>query len=107
MTAAGLRQTHRAVEKFLTDHRASSKSREAKEMLATLKDEANEILAGGVKMNGKYRDALGIPGQRLRYRCPRQEAKIRALVKEDRYLVALRMFTASAGISATRWPMRT
>jgi hypothetical protein len=80
------------VEKYLAAHRGSSKTKEAKEILNTLKTEANEILAGGVKMNGKiipsneYRaNAYDIDARVL-------EAKIRALAKNSQYLQALRAF---------------
>lgn len=82
----------RAVEKYLADYRGGAKSKEAKEILATLKTEANEILAGGIKMNGKivspneYRaNAYDIDARVL-------ETKIRSLAKEARYLEALRAF---------------
>lgn len=80
------------VEKYLAAHRGGSKSKEAKEILSTLKNEANEILAGGIKMNGKiipsteYRaNAYDIDARVL-------EAKIRTLAKNSQYLQALRAF---------------
>jgi hypothetical protein len=80
------------VEKYLAAHRGGSKSKEAKEILSTLKNEANEILAGGIKMNGKiippgeYRaNAYDIDARVL-------EARIRALAKNSQILQALRAF---------------
>ena len=86
-------QRVRAFEKFTTEHRDSDKLKEAKAMLAALKIEANEVLAGGVKMSGKiippaeYRSNAYDIDSRI------QEAKIRALVKQGRYLQALRTFS--------------
>lgn len=80
------------VEKFLTDHSKSEKSKQAQEILTALKNEANAILAGGVKLNGKiipseeYRNNLYEIDARI------QEEKIRALVKSSQNLAALRAF---------------
>ncbi len=80
------------VEKYLAAHRGGSKTKEAKAILSTLKVEANEILSGGIKMNGKiipsseYRaNAYDIDARVL-------ETKIRALAKNSHHLQALRAF---------------
>jgi hypothetical protein len=93
LTADDYGQRIRAVEKFLADHRSSSKAREAREMLAKLKAEANEILAGGVKMNGKIVPPSEYRANAYDIDAKIQEAKIRALVKDNRYLMALRVFS--------------
>lgn len=92
LTADEYGQRIRTIEKFLTEHRGSSKSREAKAMIATLKGEANEVLAGGIKMNGKIVPPAEYRANAYDIDARVQEAKIRSLVKESRYLLALRVF---------------
>ena len=86
-------QRIKTVEKFLTDHRGSSKSKEAKAILAALKSEANEILAGGIKMNGKIVPPAEYRANAYDIDARIQEAKIRAAVKDMQYLRALRAFS--------------
>lgn len=92
LTADEYSQRIRTVEKFLADHRGSSKTKEAKDMLAALNAEAKEILAGGVKMNGKIVPPSEYRANAYDIDAKIQEAKIRAMVKEGRYLAALRTF---------------
>lgn len=80
------------VEKFLSDHRGSSKAKDAREMLTTLKNEANEVLAGGVKLNGKIVPASEYRANAYEIDARIQVAKIRALVKGSQTLAALRLF---------------
>lgn len=82
----------RTVEKFLSEHRGSSKSKEARAILATLKTEANEVLAGGIKMSGKIISPAEYRANAYELDSRIQEAKIRAMVKEARYFQALRAF---------------
>ncbi len=83
----------RAVEKFLSEHRGSSKTPDAREILATLKAEANEILAGGIKLNGKIVPPSEYRANAYEFDARAKEAEIRALIKEARYLAALRAFS--------------
>jgi hypothetical protein len=82
----------RAFEKFLTDHRGSPKTKEAREIVTNLKAEANEVLAGGVKMNGKIVPPSEYRANAYDLDARIQEAKIRAMIKEGRYLASLRAF---------------
>jgi hypothetical protein len=83
----------RAVEKFLKEHRGSSKTREAKEILDKLKSEANEVLAGGIKVYGRvvppadYRSNLYDIDSRI------LESRIKSQVKAGQTLQALRTYT--------------
>lgn len=83
----------REVTKFLKEYPTTSKSKEAKEMIAKLKSEANEILAGGKKVDGKiippseYRANLYDIDSRI------MEGRIRSLVKDSQILRALRLFS--------------
>jgi hypothetical protein len=83
----------RKVEAFLKEHVGSSKSREAKAILATLKAEANEVLTGGVKMGGKIIPQSEYHANAYELDARIQEAKIRALVKESKFLPALRAYS--------------
>lgn len=83
----------RSVEKFLSEHRGSSKSKEARAMLATLKTEANEVLAGGIKMGGKIISPAEYRANAYELDSRIQEVKIRAMVKDARYFQALRTFS--------------
>lgn len=92
LTADEYAQRIRAVEKFLSDHRGSSRSKVAKEMLAKLKSEANEILAGGIKMNGKIVPPAEYRANAYEIDARVQEARIRSLIKGGNLLPALRSF---------------
>lgn len=83
-----------SVEKFLRDYRSSSKSSQAKAILSSLKDEANEILAGGIKFDGKIITAAEYRANALDIDAGIQEASIRALLKQGRHVEALRAFNA-------------
>lgn len=82
-----------AVEKFLKEYRGSSKTKQANQILSTLKGEANEILAGGVKINGKVVPPADYRANLYEIDAHILEAKIRALVKGSHYLAALRAFS--------------
>jgi hypothetical protein len=82
------------VEKFLKDHGDSPKAKQAEAILSVLKNEANEILAGGIKSNGKLVTAAEYRANLLDTDAGIQEAAIRALLKDGQYLVALRAFSA-------------
>ena len=86
-------QRVRAVDKFLAEHRGSSKSKEAKAILATLKAESAEIVAGAIKMNGKVVSPSEYRSNAYDIDARIQEAKIRALIKSGRHLAALRAFS--------------
>lgn len=83
----------RKVEKFLSDHRGSLKSTEARKILATLKSEANEILAGAVKLNGKLISPSEYRANAYDVDSRIEAAKINRLIDETRYLEALRTFS--------------
>lgn len=81
-----------AVEKFLKDHPDSSKASQAKAILFTLKKEANEILAGGIKTNGKISTAAEYRANMLDIDSAIREAQIRALLNGGHHLEGLRAF---------------
>ena len=82
----------RAVEKFLGDFRLTSRSKEAEAILATLKAEANEVLAGGIKINGVIVPAAEYSANAYEIDARIQAAKIRKLVNDAQSLQALRAF---------------
>lgn len=80
------------VEKYRKKFPKSPKDFEAKKIIEKLKKEANEVIAGGIKLNGRL-----IPGKE--YRPNRYEVDARAqasllekLVSESQLLAALRVF---------------
>jgi hypothetical protein len=83
----------RAVEQFLSEHRGSNKSKEARAILATLKQEANEILAGGVKIGGNIVSPADYRANALEIDARGQQMKIRDLIGSSQFLAALRAFT--------------
>jgi hypothetical protein len=93
LTAEAYARRIQAVEKFLKEHRGSSKSKEARAILAALKAEANEILAGGIKLNGKILPPAEYRANAFEIDARIREAEIRALIKDARYLAALRAFS--------------
>jgi hypothetical protein len=92
LTASDYEARIKSVEKFLTDHRGSSRAPAAKVMLEKLKAEANEILAGGIKMNGKIIPSTEYLANAYEIDARVMEARFRTLIKEARYLEALRVF---------------
>jgi hypothetical protein len=93
LTAQEYEPKMRMVEKYLAEHRLTATSKEAQVILDTLKAEANEILAGGIKLKGEI-----IPLEERRANAYDidariQEVKIQQLVKNSRHLQALRAFS--------------
>jgi hypothetical protein len=82
-----------AVEKFLKEHRGSAKSKEARAILATLKAEANEVQAGGIKIKGKMLAASDYRANALDIDAGLQEAQIREFLAKGAYVAALRAFS--------------
>jgi hypothetical protein len=93
LTAADYESRIRTVEKFLIDHRGT-KSKETKDILAELKAEANEILAGGIKLAGKIVPQSEYRTNAYEIDARIQAAKIRRLVGDSMHLQALREFVA-------------
>jgi hypothetical protein len=81
-----------AVENFLSEHRGSYKCKDARAILATLKQEANEILAGGIKINGQIIPPAEYRANALEIDARGQEKKIRDYIGGSHYLTALRAF---------------
>ncbi len=80
------------VEAFVKEHRGSSKTRVAREMLETLKSEANQIGGGGIKVRGKIIMPDEYRANAYELDAVVQENAIRALVAQGRLLDALRRF---------------
>lgn len=81
------------VEAFLKEHRRSPKTRAANELLSTLKEEANQIGGGGIKIRGKIITPAEYRANAYELDATAQEIIIRALVANGRKLEALRKFT--------------
>ncbi|MCP5544781.1 MAG: hypothetical protein H7A49_12835 [Akkermansiaceae bacterium] len=80
------------VERYLSKFKYGPRDKEAKAVLKTLKDEANEIIAGGIKINGKV-----IPAQVYRPNAYEIDAralasKAESLIAKSQYASALRVF---------------
>jgi len=82
----------RKVEKFIEDHPSSSHAPKAREILDELKQEANKIIAGGVKLGGNIIPASDYRANRLEIDARIQEAQIRRLTNDGNLLAALRSF---------------
>ena len=93
LTAEEYAQMIRKTEKFLRDYPTSLKSKAAMAILATLKVEANEVLAGGIKLNGKIIPSEERAANRYAIDALVQKAKILRLVNESNSLQALRAFS--------------
>lgn len=94
LTSGEYAQRIQAVEKFLSDHRGSVKSKDAREILATLKKEANEVLAGGIKVDGKIISPSDYLANQYAIDARIEAAKIKQAVDSANYLQALRIFSA-------------
>lgn len=81
-----------AVEKFLKEYRASNKTKEARVILETLKTESAQVSAGGIKFGGKMISPAEFKANVYDLDARLAEAKIRRLVDDGQFLVALRMF---------------
>jgi hypothetical protein len=93
MTSGEYAQRIQMVEKFLSDHRGSVKSKDAKAILTTLKQEANEVLAGGIKVDGKIISPSDYLANQYSIDSRIEAAKIKQFVDSANYLQALRTFT--------------
>ena len=82
-----------AVEKFLAQNKGSSKTKQAKEILETLKAESAQVAAGAIKLNGKMISAADYQANACDLDARMHEAKIRTLVAENQILLALRAFS--------------
>lgn len=80
------------VEKFLKENRSSSKAKEAKTILDTLKAESAQVSAGGIKFGGNIVSPAEYKTNAYDLDARVMEAKIRSLVDENRFLEALRLF---------------
>lgn len=82
-----------AVTKFLDQNKGSSKVKDAKAILETLKTESAAVAAGGIKVNGKLVSAAEYQANAYDIDARIQEAKIRSLADAGEILAALRAFT--------------
>lgn len=83
----------RTVEKYLVDHRMTAKYKDAEVILATLKTEQQEIGAGAIKLDGKLIAPAEYKTNAYDVDARIAELKIRKLVKDGQYLLALRAFS--------------
>lgn len=82
-----------SVNQFLKTYPASSKSREAKVILETLKSEAAQVEAGGIKTNGEMISQAAYKANAYELDARVQEARIRGLIDSREPLAALRVFS--------------
>lgn len=83
----------RRVEKFLTLHRGSAKRNDAQAILANYKAEANEIIAGGIKLGGKIIAPAEYRANALDVDASIGKARINALLADRKFVQALRDFS--------------
>lgn len=82
----------REVEKFLKIKPEPAESDKAREILATLKREANEVLTGALKINGKMVSADGYRQDAYDMDARVAEIRIRRMVEAGAYIEALRAY---------------
>ena len=82
----------RKVEKFLADNKKSSKSKDAGEILTSLKEEANQVHAGAIKMGGKFISPEEYRSNVYEIDSRVQEAKVRAHLRDPQRIKALRAY---------------
>lgn len=80
------------VSKFIKDHPSSTKVREAKPILDTLKKEAGNLTNGGVKVHGKFVSPEEYKANAYDLDARVKEATIRGYLAKDQTLSALRAF---------------
>lgn len=81
-----------AVQKFIDQNHGSSKSKEAKAILETLKTESAVISAGGIKINGKIVTSADYEANQYDFDARIAEARIHTLVDSGEVLAGLRGF---------------
>ncbi len=91
-------------EKFLKDFSTSPKTTQAKTILATLKDEAAKVGAGGLKVNKSMVTPAQYEANAYELDARVQEVRIRSLVSKGRTLEALRAYTDFEKDYATTLP---
>ncbi len=94
MTSGEYAQRIQKVEKFLSAHRGSPKTKDAKAILSTLKHEADEIRAGGLKVNGKILSPTEYQANQYEIDAGIEAARIKQFVDKADYLQALRTFVS-------------
>lgn len=92
LNAADYKRRIASIEKFLKEHRLSTKYSEASNMLGVLKSEANEIHAGGIKLGGRIIPAEEYRSNQLEIDARVEESLIRGLIEQGKLLAALRKF---------------
>lgn len=80
------------IEKFLKTYPTSNKSKSAETILGTLKSEAAQVSAGGIKLNGQIIAPADYQANAYDLDARVQEAKIRTLIAANQFLPALRVF---------------
>ncbi len=93
LTAGDYARKITEVQKFIDQNRGSSKSKEAKAILQTLKTEADAISAGGLKISGKILTSAEYQANQYDFDARIAEAKIHTLVESEQLLAALRAFS--------------
>ncbi len=93
LTADEYNQHCLALDTFIKTYPTSSKTKEAKAMLQTLKDEFAEVAAGALKLNGKMIQKAEYATNAYDYDARVQEMKIRNLYNKGQILAALRAFS--------------
>jgi len=94
LTAADYAHRIHTVEKFVRDYPTSGQLQEAQACLSALKAEAKEVLAGGVKLNGKIVPSAERAANRYAVDAQVQKLKILKWSSEGNALQALRAFAA-------------
>lgn len=92
LTTGQYAQRIKRVEKFMSDYRDSWSSIKAKKILATLKSEADEVRAGGIKLNGKLMTSSEYQANAYEIDSGIEAARIKRLIDQGRNLMALRAF---------------
>lgn len=82
-----------AVQKFIKDFPTSSKIKEAKVMVSTLKSESGQIASGGIKLNGAVTSPADYQLNAYDLDARVEEARIRTLVNRGESLAALRAYS--------------
>lgn len=83
----------REIEKFLKEYPTSLKAKSAKEAVETLKAEAAEVAAGGVKLNGEIVGKDQYQKNAYDLDAKVEEMKIREMLSHNHLLAALRAFS--------------
>lgn len=77
---------------FINQHKDTPEAREAEEIMAALQDEKSKVSNGGIKLEGRWLDAVEAKGEEYNIEAYKLLSRMRAHMEKSEWLEALRVF---------------